>query len=125
MTKPRRRNIPVPPPLLAHSRALRRDFTDAERKLWWLLRNREFAGAKFRRQYPIAGFIDDFCCFESQLVFELDGGQHAERREADQQRTKLLEREGYRIFRFWNEQVLKEPDEVMEQIFALLQKKPN
>ena len=122
MGKPRLHHIPVAERLLSNARALRRAQTDAERKLWRLLRDREFADLKFRRQYPIGRFIADFCCFEHQLIIELDGGQHADQNESDEARTRLLEGDGYRVLRFWNEQILNEPDAVLEQIYAALQK---
>ena len=90
-----------------------------------MLRNREFAGVKFRRQDPIGGFIVDYCWLERRLAIELDGGQHAEQREADEARTQFLEGRGYRVLRFWNEQVLKQPDEVLEQIFSSLENDEN
>ena len=71
---------------------------------------------KFRRQHPIGSFITDFCCIESHLVVELDGGQHAEQAEYDARRTKHLASRGYRVIRFWDDVVLSSIDEVVEQI---------
>src|SRR2546427_1313594 len=122
MTKPRCRHAPLAPQLLSNARALRQAQTDAERKLWWLLRNRDFAGFKFRRQYPIGGFIADFCSHEVRLIIELDGGQHADQGAADRARAESLERHGYSVLRFWNHQVLKEPDVVLELIFEALRR---
>lgn len=76
------------------ARRLRRDQTEAERKLWAHLRNRQLAGAKFRRRHFISPFIVDFCCPERGLIVELDGGQHAERAAADQRRTAFLMNQG-------------------------------
>lgn len=98
------------------ARQLRRTQTEAERRLWMRLRSRQLNYAKFRRQYPISPFIADFCCEEHKLVVELDGGQHAERAEADQKRTAFLVRKGYRIIRFWDHEVMEEIGAVLERI---------
>jgi very-short-patch-repair endonuclease len=90
---------------LAKAQRLRRDMTDAERKLWSALRNRQLEGAKFRKQQPIGPFIVDFVCQEHRLVVEADGGQHAES-SADLRRTAFLESKGYRVLRFWNTDIL-------------------
>src|ERR1039457_2788947 len=102
------------------SKQLRRDQTDAERKMWSLLRSRSLAGYKFRRQQPIGPYIADFCCFRPRLIVELDGGQHAEKVEYDQRRTDFLKSEGFEVIRFWDHQVLKEMDSVQEMIFKTL-----
>jgi very-short-patch-repair endonuclease len=78
---------PCDPVSLSRSRQLRRDATDAERKLWSALRDRKLAGAKFRRQVPIGKYIVDLCCRENHLVIELDGGQHLDRAACDAHRT--------------------------------------
>ena len=88
--------------------------------MWWLLRNRDFAGAKFGRQYPIAGAIVDFCCIEARLVIELDGSQHVEQQTKDAVRTKALQEAGFRVIRFWNAEVLTQRDDVLERIFLAL-----
>src|SRR5262245_61976643 len=88
------------------ARGLRRNLTDAERKLWYRLRDRRLDGWKFRRQAPIEGFIVDFLCIDSRLIVELDGGQHAVRVEADARRTAILEAAGFHVLRFWNDDVL-------------------
>jgi very-short-patch-repair endonuclease len=98
------------------ARRLRREMTDAERRLWLQLRNRQLAGAKFRRQFPVAGFIVDFCCPERRLVIKVDGGQHAEQRAADGRRTALLARHGYRVLRFWDGEVLTNVEGVLAKI---------
>ncbi len=98
------------------ARALRASQTDAEKWLWRQLRNRQIEGRKFRRQQPIGPYIPDFLCLEPKLVIEIDGGQHAEMTEQDEQRTQYLQRLGYRVLRFWNNQVLNEPDAVLEAI---------
>lgn len=90
--------------------------TDAERELWFHLRGRRLAGFKFRRQSVIGSHIVDFVCLEAKLVVEADGGQHADRREADEQRTAELEARGFRVIRFWNHEILTETDAVLERI---------
>jgi very-short-patch-repair endonuclease len=99
-----------------HARALRNEATDAERHLWQHLRGRLMGGCKFRRQYPIAGHVADFACIEAKLVVELDGGQHLERSAEDAARTRRIECNGYRVLRFWNDDVLLRTDDVLEEI---------
>ena len=89
-------------------------------RLWLLLKNRNVAGYKFRRQHPIAPYIVDFVCIEKRLIVELDGGQHAEQFVADAERTAYLESKGYRIVRFWNNDVLKQTEAVMQVILRNL-----
>jgi len=84
--------------------------------LWSRLRNRQLEGYKFRRQQVIDMYITDFLCLEPKLAIELDGGQHAERREQDDQRTRYLEGLGYRVLHFWNHDVLREPEALLEVI---------
>ena len=83
--------------------------------MWRLLRDRRFGGAKFRRQMPIGPFIADFACTKHRLVIELDGSQHAENR-ADARRDAFLAREGWRVLRFWNAEVVENPDAVLWRI---------
>jgi very-short-patch-repair endonuclease len=103
------------------ARRLRENQTDVESKLWSRLRGRQLRGGKFRRQHPIGPFIVDFCCIERGLVVELDGGQHAERNVAGERRTRLLERFGYRVLRFWDNDVLTNLDGVLERISEVLE----
>jgi very-short-patch-repair endonuclease len=100
---------------LVKAQRLRRELTDAERKLWWALRNRQVEGAKFRRQQPIGPFIADFVCQDSRLIIEADRGEHAEC-PADERRTAFLESEGYRVLRFWNKDILNNLDGVIRAI---------
>jgi very-short-patch-repair endonuclease len=102
------------------ARRLRRNQTEAERRLWARLRSNQLCGFKFRRQYPIDRFIVDFCCFERRLVVELDGGQHATQTEADQKRTHILESSGYGVLRFWDNEVLEDINAVMQRIAEAL-----
>jgi very-short-patch-repair endonuclease len=97
------------------ARKLRRNQTDAEKRLWSAIRNSQ-TGYKFRRQFPIEPYIVDFFCFEQKLIIELDGGQHTE--EKDQERTYFLEQRDYRILRFWNHDVLGNIDGVLEMVGA-------
>ena len=98
------------------ARNLRRNQTDAERLVWSKLRGRQLNGAKFRRQFPLPPYIADFCCEDALLIVEIDGGQHAEAVEADKERTAFFEQEGYRVVRFWNNDVLENIDGVAEDI---------
>ena len=100
--------------------SLRERSTDVERLLWSRLRNRQLSGRKFRRQQPIGSFVVDFVCLEYRLVIELDGGQHAEQQSQDEARSAFLHKEGYRVLRFWNNQVLGELESVLEVIDSAL-----
>ena len=104
---------------LKRANSLRRDLTDGEKKLWRLLRSRQLDGAKFRRQQPIGPFIVDFVCHERRLIVEADGGQHSESA-SDARRTAFLESKGYRVLRFWNNDILTNLDGVAEIIAATL-----
>jgi very-short-patch-repair endonuclease len=101
------------------AKRLRRDQTDAERALWFRLRDRRLSGLKFRRQVPINQRVVDFCCADARLVIELDGGQHATRAAEDQNRTKILEAMGYLILRFWNNDVMRNIEGVLEEILRV------
>jgi very-short-patch-repair endonuclease len=106
-------------------RALRRNMTDAERRLWSILRGRQIEGLKFRRQQPFENYILDFVCLEEKIVIEVDGGQHQERLREDSVRTKALENAGFRVIRFWNHEVLQEFEAVAEQILQAVSRKLN
>jgi very-short-patch-repair endonuclease len=101
------------------AKALRANMTDAERRLWYLLRAHRFAGVKIKRQAPIGHYIVDFVSFEQRLVVEVDGGQHADN-DADLRRTRWLEDQGFRVLRFWNNEVLSNTRGVLETILAAL-----
>jgi very-short-patch-repair endonuclease len=100
------------------ARDLRQKFTDAEKALWMKLRNRQLEAVKFRRQQPIGSYIVDFISFERKLIIEIDGGQHNEEmtKERDEERTMRLEERGYRVMRFWNNEVLTNAEGVLERI---------
>lgn len=104
----------------ARARKLRSQSTDAERKMWSILRNREFAGCKFRRQVPLDRYIGDFACLDKKLIIVIDGGQHQTQLTYDEQRTKWLESGGFRVARFWNDEVSSETDGVAQAILAVL-----
>lgn len=96
------------------ARALRRQSTDAERLLWFHLRDRRLSGAKFRRQHPVGPFIADFLGFETALIVELAGAPHGD--SADAARTAFLTRRGFRVLRFWNHDVLVRTEHVLAVI---------
>jgi very-short-patch-repair endonuclease len=103
------------------ARELRINMTDAERALWHALRKRQL-GARFRRQVPLGRFVADFASFDHRLVIEVDGGQHATRQAQDAARTEYLAASGYRVLRFWNNDVLQNTEGVLEQIRAALER---
>lgn len=105
---------------LEFARHLRRSMTDAEYRLWRVLRNRAFGNCKFRRQHPIGPYIADFACVELGLVIELDGGQHVAGIRDDAARTRALAAHGYRVLRFWNNDVLSRTDAVLDVILAAM-----
>ena len=106
---------------LAHSRELRRDSTEAEKRLWSILRNRNLDGHKFRRQVTIESYVVDFCCIAERLIVELDGEQHADaRKRYDDRRTKDLQARGFRVLRFWNSEVLRSAEGVIQEISRML-----
>ena len=107
------------------ARRLRRDQTDAERMLWFRLRDRRFSGLKFRRQAPIDQYVVDFCCADAKLILELDGGQHATRTTEDLNRTKILEAMGYLVLRFWNHDVVQNVEGVLEEILKSVNLQPS
>jgi very-short-patch-repair endonuclease len=102
------------------ARALRREMTEAERRLWLMLRMRQVRGMRFRRQVPIGRYIADFACHEARLVVEVDGGQHDAAAMDEAERRRFLEGEGYRVLRFWNNEVLGNPEGVVVTIAAAL-----
>jgi very-short-patch-repair endonuclease len=100
--------------LTSVARNLRRRSTDAENRLWYHLRACRFEDAKFVRQFPIGGFVADFACRDLHLAIELDGGQHTP--QTDAPRTQVIEAFGYRVIRFWNNDVLENTHGVLEFI---------
>ena len=107
-------------PLTSLARNLRNNSTDAERQIWRSLRNRLLFSCKFRRQYPIGPYIADFVCIEKHLIVELDGGQHVDDAIRDEARTAYLQAQGYRVLRFWNNDVLSQTTAVLEAIHGAI-----
>jgi len=110
----------IKPQTKQRSRKLREQMTDAERKLWKVLRKKQMNGYKFRRQYPVRKYILDFVCLDTRLVIEVDGGQHQESVANDQERTLWLEQQGFKVLRFWNNEVLDNLYAVLEVIWGEL-----
>ncbi len=107
------------PEHLQFARDLRRNMTDAERRLWGALRAQRFEGWKFRRQEPLGDYIADFICHDARLVIEIDGGQHAES-QRDVRRDAWFAEQGYCVLRFWNNEVLGQQEAVLERIYDTL-----
>ena len=107
------------------ARHLRISSTDAEALLWRRLRNRNLDGFKFRRQFPISGYIADFVCLECFLIVEVDGSQHADREQHDLHRTDVLRKSGFRTARFWNDEVLTNIEGVLTEILSQLAAPPS
>jgi very-short-patch-repair endonuclease len=107
---------PVRRQISPHASSLRKNATDAERLLWSVLRNRQLGGYKFRFQTSVGPYIADFLCVEASLIVEVDGGQHSVI--VDAARTQFLEGMGYRVIRFWNNEVIENLPGVAEAILA-------
>jgi very-short-patch-repair endonuclease len=110
------------PRLQTFAREMRREQTDAEKKIWQRLRDRRCGGFKFRRQVPVAGYIIDFLCERASLAIELDGEQHSEPAavEYDRRRTEMLKERGIRVIRFTDHEVLRDPDAIARTILRVL-----
>ncbi len=109
--------------LLATARRLRRNMTEVERRLWSRLRDDQL-GVHFRRQVPMERYVLDFLCLSARLVIEVDGGQHADPNLGDQVRDAWLRQRGFRILRFWNNEVLENMEGVLERITEVLRQPP-
>ena len=103
------------------ARSLRATPTDAEALLWFHLRDRRLSDHKFRRQRPIGPYFADFACLEAKLIVEVDGGQHVEAAAYDAERSRFMEAQGYRVLRFWNNEVLTQTDSVLERVWEALE----
>jgi very-short-patch-repair endonuclease len=119
--------IPMPPKvstpkMMRRAGELRQNQTEAEAKLWARLRAHRMAGVQFRRQHAIGNYIVDFCSPRRKLIIELDGSQHLDQVESDSERTKYLEAKGYRVLRFWNNEVMNEIDAVLNVIWTEINK---
>jgi very-short-patch-repair endonuclease len=110
---------PKPDRRVERARELRRAMTEAEKKLWWHLRELPLATSHFRRQATIGPYFADFACHKSRIVIEIDGGGHGDSRQiaSDRRRTAYLTSRGYRVLRFWNNEVLRETEGVMTLIY--------
>jgi very-short-patch-repair endonuclease len=102
------------------ARSLRQQMSEAERRLWYLLRRKQLEGFRFRRQEPIGHYITDFACLKERLVIEVDGGSHVDSQAYDTTRTAWLEAKGFRVLRFWNNDALGNQEAVIEQILEAL-----
>ena len=102
------------------AKRLRRNLTEAEKRLWYLLRAHRFQNLKIKRQAPIGPYIADFVSFQYRLIIEVDGGQHAGN--VDRKRDEWLEREGFRVLRFWNNDVLKHTELVLAEISKVVER---
>jgi len=100
------------------AKKLRHDSSPPETVFWYQVRDRRAAGYKFRRQYPIGRYVVDFVCLEKRLIVELDGGQHNtdEHEKRDSERTAWLHSKGYKVIRFWNNEVLNDIEDVFERL---------
>ena len=97
-----------------------REPTPTERKLWFVLRGKKLTGVSFRRQHAVGNYIVDFVSIKKKLIIELDGSQHLEQTQYDTERTRYLESQGYKVFRFWNHQVLNDMNGVIQVIKFVL-----
>ncbi|MGN6388857.1 MAG: endonuclease domain-containing protein [Burkholderiaceae bacterium] len=95
---------------------MRKNQTDAEKRFWMAVRNRQVSQLKFRRQVALGKYIVDFVCFERGLIIELDGGQHADNVEYDCERTRWLEQQGFHVLRFWNNDVMSNLEGVLATV---------
>ncbi len=109
----------MPDHRLSFAKALRSSMTDAETRLWLHLRAHRLQGFKFKRQQPIGPYIVDFVCFDARLVIEVDGGQHLDSC-SDSARDQWFADNGFRVLRFWNDQVLRETERVLEEILRVV-----
>ena len=101
---------------LNNAKSLRTDMTDCEQRLWYYLRAKRFENIKFKRQVPIGDFIVDFVSKKNKIIIELDGSQHMEQVDYDKNRTKYLENLGYKIIRFYDNDIIENIDGVLETI---------
>jgi very-short-patch-repair endonuclease len=108
----------IDPVICDRARALRRGLTPMERILWARLRDRRLAGLRFRRQHPLGEYIVDFYCPSVRVVIEIDGDTHAQQEAYDRERTDWLKKNGYRVIRFANGDVIRNLDNIMEAIRA-------
>jgi len=106
----------MPHALLPFAKRMRRSSTEAEARLWWHLRAARFQRFKFRRQQPLGDYIVDFVCFERRLIIEVDGSQHLASVDEDDARTQWLQAQGFKVLRFWNDDVLRDSAYVLHEV---------
>jgi len=111
--------------LIKFAKAMRHQPTSAEAAIWTALRGARLQGFKFKRQQPIGAYIVDFVCFEHSLIIEIDGGQHGDEVPKDQARSDWLQSQGFRVMRFWNNEVIERKDDVLESIIRALREYPS
>jgi very-short-patch-repair endonuclease len=109
------------PKVFKHAQELRHNPTPAEARLWSHLRSHRGDGPSFRRQHAIGNYIADFCCPSRMLIIELDGSQHLEQDKYDADRTADLEAKGYRVLRFWNDEVMNDIEGVMSVVLEAME----
>lgn len=114
----------IKPQRTSNARSLRSDMTLAEHKLWQAIRGKQLGAYRFRRQHPIGPYIADFACIEKLLVIELDGGQHQDQAPYDERRTAYVESLGWKVLRFWNNDVLNNPGGVLAKVIEVLTTAP-
>jgi very-short-patch-repair endonuclease len=103
-----------------HARQLRKEVTPAEAKLWAYLRGNKLEGVNFRRQHAIGKYIVDFCSPKAKLIIELDGSQHLDQEDYDEERAEYLASRGYKVIRFWNNDVMNKIEDVMQAVHQAL-----
>jgi very-short-patch-repair endonuclease len=108
----------------SNARALRGDMTDVERILWHAIRRKQIPDCRFRRQHPIGQYIADFACIDKRCVIELDGGQHQVQLAYDEKRTAYMQSQGWRVLRFWNNEVVENLNGVLAKISEVLSTQP-
>ena len=108
------------PKIFGHAKQLHRNMSPAEAKLWKHLRSHRMGDVHFRNQHAIGNYVVDFCALRRKLIIELDGSQHLGQKEYDEERTKYLESRGYRVLRFWNNDVMKDMENVLKVIWSVL-----
>ena len=121
MTPPKKLLTADNPALHQRAKALRKEMSEAEAKLWQHLRAGRLNGYKFRRQQPMGSYIVDFMCLTPKLIVEADGGQHTEQAAYDHARTAYLNSLGFTVLRFWNHEILQQTDDVLAEILRVLQ----